>query len=95
MNSRTTDYQRCLIKGGIMFSSYDHRPTNQIVDYLMSTNTEEIDLLAVVTVLARRIDELESKLQDNKPVEPTVEKCRPGCFGFPDMKIHEADCPNK
>ena len=56
-----------------MFSSYDQRPTNQIVDYLMSTNIQDIDILEVVTVLARRIAILESKLQDNKPVEPTAE----------------------
>jgi len=74
-----------------MFSSYDERPTNQIVDYLMSTNSEEIDLLAVVTVLARRIDSLESKLQDNKQVEPTAENC--GCI-IGDDGSYEVICKN-
>jgi len=74
-----------------MFSSYDQRPTDQIVDYLMSTNSEEIDLLAVVTVLARRIDALESKIQDNQPVEPTAENC--GCK-IGDDGNYEVVCKN-
>ena len=42
-----------------MFSCYDQRPTSEIIDYLMATNIEEIDLLAVVTVLCKRIETLE------------------------------------
>ena len=43
------------------FSCYDDRPTPDIVSYLMSTDRDEIDLLAVITVLANRIADLEHK----------------------------------
>ena len=42
-----------------MISCHDQRPTNEIVDYLMVTPENDIDLLSVVTILCKRIDALE------------------------------------
>ena len=77
-----------------MFSPYDQRPTGEIVDYLMSTNSEDIDLLAVVTVLARRIDALESVLQNNKPNSADHKSWSAGCVYPHDEKPNpNVPCP--
>ena len=50
------------------FSCCDHRSTAEIVDYLMSTDYYEIDLLAVVTVLTKRIEQLEYDVRKLNPM---------------------------
>ena len=56
-----------------MISCHDQRPTDEIADYLMCTPQEDIDLLAVCTILCRRISALEEGAQANKEVEPKRE----------------------